>query len=335
MRVTVSLISCLIAICSNITGTYARADSSGQQSLATNNQTYQVFDIETTNHLLDLDENIEQLADGFSWTEGPVWVESENYLLFSDIPNHTVMRYRPEHGVDVFLSDSGFSNGLLVNHENQLILMQSRARQIAIMDAPFANPKSNYLSLVSRYDGKMLNSPNDVTISANGDLYFTDPPYGLVKQLEDPAKELPFQGVYRLDTEGGLTLLDKELTFPNGIALYDSGKKIIVAVSDEAAPAWYSYDVEKDGSLKNKTVFAAVSDYQFEHRSEGLPDGLKEHSSGAIFATGPGGVWVFNSDGELASHISVVGPVANLAFDANEGFLYLTAKDRLLRLKLK
>ena len=245
------------------------------------------------------------------------------------------MRYRPEHGVDVFLEDSKFSNGLLINRDNELVLMQSRSRKIAIMNAPLSNPKPEYCSLVSHYNGKKLNSPNDITINTNGDLYFTDPPYGLEKQLEDPAKELPYQGVYRLTVDGELTLLDRELTFPNGIALYDGGKKLIVAVSDESNPSWYSYDLNSDGTLSNKSIFAVSNDYHFKRRAEGLPDGLKEHSSGAIFATGPGGVWVFNPDGKLTTHISVVGPVANLAFDSSERYLYLTANSRLLRLKLK
>lgn len=296
---------------------------------------YRVFNAETANTLLDLDASIEPLADGFKWAEGPVWVESEGYLLFSDIPNNKVMRYHPERGVDVYLENSGFSNGLLVDHQNRLVLMQSVPRQVGVMDTSFSAAKSKYKPLASHYDGKKLNSPNDVTISAQGDLYFTDPPYGLAKGLQDPAKELPYQGVYRLSTEGDLALVDRELKYPNGIALYNNDQKLIVAVSDEADPSWYSYDVNADGSLENRAVFARSQDYQFEHRPEGLPDGLKEHSSGAIFATGPGGVWVFNQDGELATHISVVGPVANLAFDSNEDYLYMTANDRLLRLKLK
>ncbi len=295
---------------------------------------YLIFDKQAED-LFDLEANVEELASGFIWTEGPLWLESQNCLLFSDIPNRKVMRYCPDKGLDTYLEDSGFSNGLILGNAGELVLMQSRSRRVASMTASLAEPKPDYKTLASHYQDKRLNSPNDVTMNKAGDLYFTDPPYGLPKQLDDPNKELSFQGVYRLSTDGKLTLLDSTLKYPNGIELIGDSKRVIVAVSDPENPSWYIYDVDESGLLSNRQSFASASDYTFERGPDGLPDGLKEHASGAIFATGPGGVWVFNSEGRLLAHLSVEGPVANLAFDASQKTLYLTAESKLLSVQLK
>lgn len=286
--------------------------------------------------LLYKDSKVTELATGFAWLEGPLWLKRQGCLIFSDIPSHRVMRYCPETGLDTYLSESGYSNGLILNNSGKLVLMQSRSRRVAEMRAPLDAPAPFYKTLASHYNGKKLNSPNDVARAMNGALYFSDPPYGLPQQLADPTKELPYQGIYKLSPKGDVTLLDDSITYPNGILLTESDKKLIVAVSDKKDMSWYQYNVEVDGALRDRTKFASVSDYDFERGTEGLPDGLKAHSNGTIFATGPGGVWVFTENGTLLAHINIVGkPVSNLAFNSDETIVYLTAKDTLLSVQLK
>ncbi|MCQ8876545.1 SMP-30/gluconolactonase/LRE family protein [Pseudoalteromonas shioyasakiensis] len=284
--------------------------------------------------VLDLDATIETLASGFDWLEGPVWVNDGQYLLFSDIPTHRVYRYQEGEGVQLYLAHSGYSNGLLLNQQNELVLLQSRSRQVVKMVAPLTSAKANYQQLVSKYKGQRLNSPNDGVFNRQGQLFFTDPPYGLAKQLDDPAKELNFQGVYSLTTTGQLQLLDKTLIYPNGIALSKDESTLYVAASNPQKPAWYQYKLHKDGTVINKTLLyqlpAVTSD------SHGLPDGLKIHAaSGIIFATGPNGLWLFDEQGTLLARVRLPHISANLAFNAQQNRVYITAHQHLLALSLK
>ncbi|AZN32930.1 SMP-30/gluconolactonase/LRE family protein [Pseudoalteromonas sp. Xi13] len=284
--------------------------------------------------VLDLDATIETLASGFDWLEGPVWVNDGQYLLFSDIPTHRVYRYQEGEGVQLYLAHSGYSNGLLLNQQNELVLLQSRSRQVVKMVAPLTSAKANYQQLVSKYKGQRLNSPNDGIFNRQGQLFFTDPPYGLAKQLDDPAKELNFQGVYSLTTTGQLELLDKTLIYPNGIALSKDESTLYVAASNPQKPAWYQYKLHKDETVINKTLLyqlpAVTSD------SHGLPDGLKIHAaSGIIFATGPNGLWLFDEQGTLLARVRLPHISANLAFNAQQNRVYITAHQHLLALSLK
>lgn len=283
--------------------------------------------------VLDTNAQIETLADGFKWTEGPVWVESEQKLLFSDIPANKVYAYSETQGLSVYLDNSGYSNGLLVNAQQQLVLLQSRSRKVVTMDANLAQPKPKYQVLASHYQAAQLNSPNDGVIAADGSLYFTDPPYGLPKLMDDPNKELPFQGVYRLSPQGTLTLLDDQLSYPNGIALSEDQKTLYVAVSDKQAPAWYTYDLSKGQTSLTAELWHRPT--PADTSASGLPDGLKIHKSGLIFATGPGGVWIFDKSGQLMAKIKTPSVTANLAFNARQDRLYITAHDRLLAINLK
>lgn len=283
--------------------------------------------------LIDTKAQLKTLASGFEWVEGPVWVKEGQYLLFSDIPTNTVYRYDSKNGLQTYLSNSGFSNGLRISHNNELLLMQSRSRLVSKMTAPLLMPKANFEILTNHYHGKRLNSPNDSALHRNGDLYFTDPPYGLAKQMADPAKELNFQGVYKLAHSGELTLIDDQLTFPNGIALSADNKWLYVAVSDEENPAWYRYQLNDKGRVITKELFYQPRDLAVNEI--GAPDGLKVHSLGWIFATGPGGIWVFDTNKQLLAKIKMPGFTANLAFDTNEKTMYLTADNELRSLNLK
>lgn len=191
---------------------------------------------ESAKKIISPNTSVKKLAHGFSWTEGPVWIEQGNYLLFSDIPNNKVYKLNAQNDTILYLNPSGCSasnftgkesgsNGLLLNNFGELVLLQHGDRMISKMDAPLNNPSENYIPLVPHYENRKLNSPNDGVFDSLGNLYFTDPPYGLPNGLEDRKKELPFQGVYCLLVSGEL-LLDKDLKYPNGIGISPDGRTL-------------------------------------------------------------------------------------------------------------
>jgi gluconolactonase len=287
---------------------------------------------------------VEILAEGFEWTEGPLWLENQNKLIFSDIPNNSIFEWSEKEGVKLYLKPAGYtsekkrggqtgSNGLLLNSKNDLILCQHGDRRMAKMNAKLSNPKAVFKTLSGNYQGKKLNSPNDAVYHKNGELYFTDPPYGLEFRMEDPAKELDFQGVYKLDKKGKITLLTKEFSRPNGIGFSPDYKKLYVANSDPGKAIWMVYDVTENGLIKNGKVFFDITDKV--GKLKGLPDGMKVHPNGWIFATGPGGVLIFTPEGEHLGTIGTNEATANCAFNSDYSELFITADDYLLRMKLK
>jgi gluconolactonase len=258
--------------------------------------------------LIPPDAKLEKLAEGFDWSEGPVWMKTGGYLLFSDIPPNKVMKWKEGEGISLFMKPAGFtgvgvegpelgSNGLLADPEGRLVLCEHGDRRMAVL-----TKEGGKMTLVDRYEGKRLNSPNDACYKSNGDLYFTDPPYGLPKGWEDSRRELGFCGVYRLSKDGKITLLTKELTRPNGIAFSHDEKKLYVAVSDPDRAVWMAFDVNPDGTLGDGKVFYDATPWVKEGR-KGLPDGLKVDKDGNLFATGPGGVYVFAPDSTLLGRI--------------------------------
>lgn len=293
--------------------------------------------------LIPTGAEIELLATGFDWTEGPLWIDEGGYLLFSDIPPNTVYRWKEGDSVSVHLKPSGYtgtadrggevgSNGLLLNSNGQLVLCQHGDRRIAIMDAPLSAPESNFVTVVSEYQGKRFNSPNDATYHSNGDLYFTDPPYGLEQQVEDPSKEIDFQGVYKASLDGAVTLLVDTLTRPNGIAFSPDEKTLYVANSDSKKAIWAAYDVKPDGLLANGRILFDATDWARDRK--GLPDGLKVNRQGYLFATGPGGVHILDPEGKHLGTIQTGQATSNCALDEKGGFIYLTADMHLLRVPL-
>ena len=293
------------------------------------------------NDLIDPSATIEILSEGYEWTEGPVWVESEKMLLFSDVPKNTIYKWTEEKGAEVYLKPSGYtgetasnsaeegSNGLALDNNGKLVLCQHGDRRIAALDAPLDEPKPIFVTLADSYEGKKFNSPNDVAVRRNGDYFFTDPPYGLPKTA---TQEIPFQGVYKL-SEGKVTLLVDSLTRPNGIAFTPDEKTVIIANSDPDKAMWYAYDLNENDSLINPRIFHDATE---AGKSEsGLPDGLKIDKQGNVFATGPGGVWIFNKDAKLLGKIKIPSATANCAFSDDEKTLYLTADNYLLRLKMR
>ncbi len=290
----------------------------------------------------EVDAQPEIIAEGFDWSEGPVWIEKENMLLFSDVPKNIVYKWTEARGLEKFLEPSGYtgavarggemgSNGLTLNNQGQLVLCQHGDRRVAVLNSGYKNPKPDFKTLTDNYIGKKFNSPNDVVFDKQGNFYFTDPPYGLLKQVEDSSKQIPFQGVYKVKPDGTVILLVDSLTRPNGIALSPDEKTLYVANSDRPKAKWYSFGVQGD-SLVNAKVFFSTDYVEGE---KGSPDGLRVHSSGNIFATGPGGIWIFDPAAKVLGKIKIPEATANCGFSADEKTLFLTSDFYLLKLKLK
>ncbi len=290
--------------------------------------------------LIPKDAIIEILAGGFDWSEGPVWVPEKDggHVLFSDIPKNMIWKWSAKDGLKEHIKPSGYtgqekfagkepgSNGLALDKDGKLILCQHGDRRVSRwVDGKF-------VTLVDKYDGKRLNSPNDLTIKKNGDIYFTDPPYGLPEQMKDKGKELDFQGVYRLTPKGELTLLTKEMTRPNGIALSPDEKTLYVANSDPDLAIWKAFPVKDDGTLgEGKVLFDSTQ--LVKDKKPGLPDGLKVDKAGNLFATGPGGVFIFDKTGKHLGTLATGVPTANCGFGDDGRTLYITADKNLVRVK--
>jgi gluconolactonase len=290
--------------------------------------------------LIPKDAKIEVLAGGFKWTEGPVWDKKGNALLFTDIPNNRVVRWSAKDGVSDFLKPSGYTgkeefkgaepgaNGLAFDKDGNLILCQHGDRRLARLKAD-----KTFETIVDKYMGKRFNSPNDLVFAKNGDLYFTDPPYGLPEQMKDPKKELDFQGVYRLSAKGELALLTKEMTRPNGIALSPDEHTLYVANSDPDKAIWMAFPINADGSLgKGTMIHDATADVKASP-DKGLPDGMKVDAKGNIFATAVNGVYVFAPDFTLLGRIVTNDKTANCAWGDDGTVLYLCTNDKLTRVK--
>jgi gluconolactonase len=299
--------------------------------------------------LISPNVQIEKVADGFGFLEGPVWVHasSPGFLIFSDIPANVIDKWNPQDGkVSVFLGKSGFagadpgdagyqlnnghavvtlygSNGITLDKEGRVTYCQHGDRAVMRLEKD-----RKRTVLVDRYEGKRLNSPNDLVYKSDGSLYFTDPPYGLRKLAEDPKKELPFSGVYRL-ANGKLALVNKDFGAPNGLAFSPDEKYLYV--DDSATKMYWRFDVQPDGTLANKTLLIDMS----SSKEAGVPDGMKIDLNGNIYGAGPGGVWVLTPDGK---HLGTIRPPenpANLAWgDADAKTLYFTAVTGLYRLRV-
>ena len=283
----------------------------------------------------------EIIGEGYTWSEGPVWVESEKMLLFSDVPQNTIYKWTEEKGIELFLKPSGYtgtiprggepgSNGLTLNDEGQLVLCQHGDRRIALLTASFKEPKPEFKTLADNYQGKKLNSPNDVVVDKLGNLFFTDPPYGLLKNVNDSSKQTPFQGVYKVKTDGTVILLVDSLTRPNGIALSPDQQTLYVANSDKPLAKWYSFHIKGD-SLTDAKIFHSEKYVEGEN---GAPDGLRVDKNGNLFATGPGGIWIFNPEGKVLGRFKLPQATANCTFSADGKTLFMTSHMYLLKMKL-
>jgi gluconolactonase len=293
--------------------------------------------------IISSDAKAEIIADGLDWSEGPLWLEKNKMLIFSDVPQNTIYKWTEAKGKEVYLTPSGYtdsakrggetgSNGLTLDNTGNLILTQCGNRQIALMTAPVDQPAAKFHSIANAYKGKKFNSPNDVIVNSVGEFFFTDPPYGLEKNMKDPKKEIPFQGVYKVKNNGDVILLVDSITRPNGIVLLPGEKTLLVANSDPAKPNWYAFDIAGD-SLTNGRIF--YSTLGSEKGLKGLPDGMKVDKAGNLFASGPGGIWIFNKSGKLAGKIRVTESASNCSLSGDEKTLYITNDMYILRVKMR
>ena len=293
--------------------------------------------------IIDDKAKIEIVAEGFAWCEGPLWLDESKKLIFSDVPKNIIHSWSEEAGLKTYLTPSGYtgsqpkagemgSNGLALSLDNKLLVCQHGDRRVAVMDASLYDPNPRFITLADNIGGKKFNSPNDLAVRSNGDIYFTDPPYGLPGLNSDTAKEIHFNGVYRI-SKGKVSLLIDTLTYPNGIAFMPNGNTFIVGNSDAEKPVWYAFDIDEKDSIVNARIFY---DATKEFKDEGGgPDGLKIDKAGNVFATGPGGIWIFNRDGRVLGKIKLKGGVSNCALTEDEKTLFVTNGNKIIRVKLR
>ncbi len=292
--------------------------------------------------LLDPAAKLEILADGFTWTEGPVWMgdATNGHLLFSDIPRNSIFKWTAKDGIQLFMNPSGYtgvsyyglepgSNGLLKDLDGNLVLCEHGDRRVSVL-----TPGGGKRTLADNYQGKRLNSPNDAALKSNGDLYFTDPPYGLPSRENDPRRELEHFGVYRISKkDGSLTLLTTELARPNGIAFSPDEKTLYVAQSDPKNAIWMSFAVQADGTLSKGTLFYDATNEV--GKMPGLPDGLSVDTQGNLWASGPGGIWIFSKEAKLLGRINTGERTSNCAFGENGMSLFVTVDSYMCRIATK
>jgi gluconolactonase len=290
--------------------------------------------------LLDGDAVMEVLAEEHEWTEGPVWVEDGGYVLFSDIPRNQILKWKEGEGESVYMEPSGYTgeepftgsepgtNGLMLDAAGRLVMCCHGDRLIRRQE------KNGELTvLADKHDGKRFNSPNDLVYHSNGDMYFTDPPYGLPKRYNDPAREKDYCGVYRLTADGEVSVQVKGIPRPNGIAMSPDEKILYVGQSNAEAANWHAYDVGADGNLSNERVF--FDDTATVGKLKGVPDGMVVDADGNVWATGPGGVLIISPEGKLLGRLLTGEATANCTFGEDGSTLFITADMYLLRIKTK
>ena len=319
-------------------------ENKNQEMKYKNIGTIERFDAALDN-IISANAKPEIIAEGFEWSEGPLWVEKQSMLLFSDVPMNTIYKWTEAKGKEVYLKPSGYtgtepslckepgSNGLTFDKNGNLILCQHGNRQMARMDALLDKPEAKFITLADKYHGKRFSSPNDAVYNSAGELFFTDPPYGLQTQDDsDAKKEISFNGVYKVKNNGEVILQVDSITRPNGIALTPDEKKLIVACSDGAHPNWYIFDISGDSLTNGKIFYSAAEEAK---TMKGGPDGFKIDKNGNVFATGPGGVYIFNSEGKKLGHIKLDDATSNIALSPDEKTIYITNDMYVLRLKMR
>ena len=281
--------------------------------------------LDVSSDLVDADAQVRQLGTECQFTEGPLWNAEGKFLLFSDIPANQMKKWTPESGIITFRHPSGKSNGLTYDKQGRLIACEHANRRVSRTEAD-----GTVVTIASHYEGKRLNSPNDIVVKSDGSIYFTDPPYGLTADFGvEGESELDFQGVYRLSADGQeLTLLIDDFDRPNGLCF--SPDESILYINDTNRMHIRAFDVQSNGTIANGRVFAE------EEGDEGKPDGMKVDAHGNVYVTGPGGIWIFDSAGERLGIINVPERTANLAWGGDDWrTLFITASTSIYCVQLK
>ncbi len=275
--------------------------------------------------LIDPDAELEQLGTGCEFTEGPVWHSEGKYLLFSDIPANQMKKWTAEEGITNFRVPSGKSNGLTYDKQGRLVTCEHANRRVSRTEAD-----GTVVTIASHYEGKRLNSPNDVIVKSDGSIYFSDPPYGLTADYGvEGEQDLDFQGVYRLSPDGQtLTLLVDDFDRPNGLCF--SPDESILYIDDTERLHIRAFDVQPDGTIANGRIFAE------EEGDDGVPDGMKIDAHGNVYLTGPGGIWIFDTSGEHLGVLQTPERAANLGWGGDDwSTLFITASTSLYSIQCK
>ena len=275
--------------------------------------------------LVDSEAQVEQIGTGCLFTEGPIWNAEGNFLLFSDIPADQIKMWTPDSGITTFRQPSGQSNGLTYDKQKRLLACEHANRRVSRTELD-----GTVTTLVSHYEGKKLNSPNDIVVKSDGSIYFTDPPYGLKAEYgEEGGAELDFQGVYRLSADGQqLTLLVDDFERPNGLCF--SPDESILYIDDTTRMLVRAFDVQADGTITKDRVFAV------EKGEHGAPDGMKVDQQGNVYLTGPQGIWIFDPEARHLGVIQVPEGAANLGWGGeNWQTLFITARSSIYQIQLK
>ena len=292
---------------------------------------------------IDGESRFEILASELGWAEGPVWVSSLDSLLFSDVARDRIYRWNEKDGLTEYLSPSGHkpddaptdwrgANGLAIDKHGSLLLAQQGNRVVARMRSGLDNPVADYDVLASHYQEQQINSPNDLVAHPSGDIYFTDPPYGLAGFENSPDIKLDFFAVFRQTKDGQLTVINKTLAKPNGIALSLDNTTLYVSNSQPGQEKIIAIDLEAiDADTSSRLLFDAAG---LSTDGPGSTDGMTVHASGILFVSLPGGFGLLTPDGQLLGKV-LLGQITNMAFDASFSYLYLTAPERLLRVRMK
>ena len=312
-----------------------------------NNNSIVVFDDSILN-IIDTTAEIEYIVDSLSVAEGPLWDENSSSLLFTQVPKNKIYKWNEKDGYKVYISPSGFTNyapvvpniglsganGLTFDNNGNLIIAQHGDRRLTrLNNSPSKNP--NFETIIDNYQGSRFNSPNDVVVSSKGDIYFTDPTFGFMNlsdgSFDESVKELDFNGIYKYSVESGIELLSTQVDLPNGLALSNDERYLYVNDSNTAVnPIILKFDLENDN---NSELFFDGSELAKEN--SGNFDGLKVHSSGNVFTTGPNGILILSEDGKLLANIKFKDMLTNCAFDSDENYLYVTGFSFIARISLK
>ncbi|MEZ0540003.1 SMP-30/gluconolactonase/LRE family protein [Fibrella arboris] len=292
------------------------------------------------NQLIPAKARIQVIGSGFGHLEGPVWVRDSTMLLFSDSEHRTIYRWSPTKGLSKFLTETGYTgrlpyskesgtNGLAITPQGDLLICEHGDRRVALLAM---SPKNGKRTLIDHAEGKRLNSPNDVVVHSSGSVYFTDPPYGLPRRETDPSRETPYSGVYRLAPTGALSVLLRDLNWPNGLAFSPDEQTLYLTESDSLQSKIMAYPVRASGDLGKGRIFFEMANVPKQLPND-RADGLKVDRDGNVWATGHGGVLVITPAGTLLGRISTGETIANVAWGDDGSTLYLASGPYLCRLR--